>query len=264
MKTKHLLIGIAILSGFFLANSCKKTNRNNAAEVVQQSNLGDKIFLDFAFMAEQVSKGPLYFSTFNANNCSTLNYDTTGTEVTATIDYGTTNCDCNDGKKRKGTITITYPVDYTQVGSVFTTVPTNYYVDGYLISGSRISTAINNTTATEVNTATITFEDGRGSITYNSNWKRKFIENLNSPNVLAGRNFEVTGTTNGKTVRGDDFTCEITDPLLVQNGCRSIKGGIAKITSSNFKGDAEVNYGSGDCDNKAKLKYKKKEIELYL
>jgi len=263
MKTTQLIFGVAMLAIFSLTFSCKKTNRNNAAEVVQQNNLGDVTFLDFAYMTEQVAKGPLYFSTFNGD-CSTLVYDTTGTTITATIDYGTVLCVCNDGKKRMGKIIIVYPINNTAIGSITTVSPSNYSVNGSKIEGLRTATVKSNTITEVVSTATITPGEKLGSITWNANWTRKFIENTNSPNVIAGRNCEITGTTNGVTARGDDFTVTITEALNVQSGCRSIKKGITTITSSNFKDEAQVDYGTGDCDKNATLIYGKKEVELKL
>jgi hypothetical protein len=52
VKTTPLIYGVAMLAILSFTISYKKTNRNNAAEVVQQNNLGDIIFLDFTYMAE--------------------------------------------------------------------------------------------------------------------------------------------------------------------------------------------------------------------
>jgi hypothetical protein len=263
MKTTQLLKGIVLLTILTLSFSCKKTNRNNAAEVVQQNNLGDVTFLDFAFMAEQVAQGPKYFSTFNGD-CSTLKYDTTGTTITATIDYGTEVCACNDGKKRSGKIVIVYPINNTAVGAVTTVTPTDYVVNASSIVGLRTATVKSKDIVEVVSTATITVGEKLDPIYWNANWSKKFIENTNSPNVIAGRNYEITGTTTGKTARGDDFTVNITEALKVQSGCRSIKGGITTITSSNFKDEAKVDYGNGACDSHASLIYGKKEVVLNL
>ena len=56
-----------------------------------------------------------------------------------------------------------------------------------------------------------------------------------------------------------EYTMEITDPLKIRMGCRWIKGGIFTITTSSIKEEATLDYGSGDCDNKATLKYGKNE-----
>lgn len=263
MKTTQLILGVAMLAILSLTLSCKKTYRNNAAEVVQQNNLGDVTFLDFAYMSEQVAMGPMYFNTFNAD-CSTLTYDTTGTTITATIDYGTEVCICKDGKKRSGKILIVYPINNTVIGSITTVTTSNYTVNGSSFKGKRTATVKTKTIIEEVSTATITPSEKLGDISWNANWSRKFIENLNSPNVIAGRNYEITGTTTGTTARGEDFTVVITEALKVQSGCRSIKKGITTITSSNFKNEAKVDYGTGDCDNDAILIYGKKEVKLNL
>jgi hypothetical protein len=47
--------------------------------------------------------------------------------------------------------------------------------------------------------------------------------------------------------------------LKIRMGCRWIKGGIFTITASSIKEEATLDYGSGDCDNKATLKHGKKE-----
>lgn len=263
MKTKQLILGISILGIFITTLSCNKTNRNNAVEVVQQNNIAEVVFLDLSYLALEVSKGPQYFTTFSGD-CSNLSYDTLGMQVFATIEYGNSDCKCNDGKKRKGKIVIAYPIHYDSIGSIFNTALNDYYVNGYSISGSVKAESINNKDVTEVMTATITPENGAGDMTFNSTKTRTFIDYTNSANVIAGYNYSVTGSSSGTTSRGNEYNITITTPLSIQSGCRSVKSGEITVNSTYFKGEATVNYGNGDCDPSAILKYRKKEVKLNL
>ncbi len=263
MKTIRLTLGISLLALSTITTSCNKTNRNNAAEVVQQNNLAESAFHDFAFMAEQISKGPQFFKTFNAN-CSTLTYDTLGTDIHATIDYGVSDCICNDGKIRKGQIFISYPINYTSTGSLFETALADYSVNGNSVEGSAAVTKIASDIYTCIWKASIVAENGLDKMTFTSTKTKTFIENSNSPNVLAGNNYSFIGSSSGTTWRGEEYNIIISTPLLVQSGCRSVKSGLTTVTSSYFKGEATVDYGNGDCDTKAILKYGKKEVELHL
>ncbi|MDC1186237.1 hypothetical protein N8079_00250 [Crocinitomicaceae bacterium] len=56
-----------------------------------------------------------------------------------------------------------------------------------------------------------------------------------------------------------EYTMKITEPLKIQMERRWIKGAIFTISAPSIKEEAMLDYGSGDCDNKAKLKYGKKE-----
>jgi hypothetical protein len=205
----------------------------------------------------------LYFTTFKAD-CSTLLYDTFGTTAAATIDCGKEFCVYQGGNRRSRKIVITYPINYIALGSITTVTPSSYYVNGALIEGMRAATRNTKTIIHEVSTATITPSEKIDAIAWNANWTREFIENSNAPNVIAGRNYEVTGTSSIVASRGYDFNVLISDPLQIQSGSRNIKGGITTITSSSFKGEAKVDFGNGDCDNHANQIYGKKEVELNL
>ncbi|MFA7273120.1 MAG: hypothetical protein WC044_04590 [Crocinitomicaceae bacterium] len=266
MKTKQLILGFsALLFCTILIVSCRKTqDRDDASEVAQQNAIADIAFLDFAYMSDQVSKGPQYFKTFNGD-CTTLSYDTIANTISATINFGTADCLCNDGKKRRGQVLIQYSVDYTSAGAISTVTPTNYYVNGNLIEGIRTATISNNVDVVNiVSSATITPENGSGTITWNSTRERVYTGNTNAPNILAGKSYEETGNSTGTTIRGNTFTIDITQALKIQAGCRWIKAGLITIHADNFKNDATVDYGDGTCDSKAKLKYGKKEVDLNL
>jgi hypothetical protein len=58
-----------------------------------------------------------------------ITLDTVNSMKTVTVDYGTSNCDCNDGKTRRGKIVTTFSGQYLAPGTVITHTPVDYYVN---------------------------------------------------------------------------------------------------------------------------------------
>ncbi len=255
---KILIIGLIVSVVF---TSCRKNrDADDSAEIAQQSSLAEKNANDIGIMTIEVSKG--VFQTFAAS-CATLTYDTTSALKTITIDFGSSDCLCNDGKNRRGSIEISAANSFTAVGSVITAKTNNYFVDNNQIDGNRTTTLTSATETAVVSAFTVTLPEDRGSFTWNGNFIRKYISGNNTP-YLADDEYTLTGLANGVNTKGKDYTIEITDALQIQLGCRWIKGGILTISSPSIKNKATLEYGDGTCDNKALLKYGKKERTITL
>jgi hypothetical protein len=245
------------LSLLFIA--CQKNqDKNDAAEIAQQSSLAQTSMTDMGVMASEVIAGN--FNTFNAT-CATITYDTTGTAKSITIDYGTTDCLCTDGKNRQGKIMITTNGIYNAVGDANKMIisTTNYYVSSNKVDGTRTATRLNTTNWKVVSTAIVTIADNRGSYSWNSTFNKKYISGDNTP-YANDDEYEVTGSGNGVNTKEKEYSFEVTTPLQVQTGCRWIKGGILKISSPSMKDDATLDYGDGSCDSKALLNTKTKRL----
>lgn len=260
IKIQFFLVA-TLLSAVVL--SCRKNQDNNdSSEIAQQSSLAQKSINDLGTMTAEAIKGS--FLSFSAT-CATITYDTTSTPKTITIDYGTSDCICADGKRRKGKLLITTNGVFNGFGDVnaITTTTNGYYVNDNLIEGTRTITRNTATTSKIISSATVTLPEERGSFTWKGNYVRTYISGDNTP-YLNDDEYELTGEATGVNTKNIEYTVTVTEPLQIQLGCRWIKGGIATITSPSVKEEATLEYGDGSCDNTALLKYGKKEKTLTL
>lgn len=245
------------------ALSCRKNqDKNDAAEIAQQSGLAYKSMNDLGVMSAEAISGS--FLTF-ASSCDTIIYDTLGTAKSITIDFGTAGCESKDGKIRTGKVIVSTAGVFNGIGEANKMILTtnNYRVNGHQVEGTRTTTRVNTTKANVSTKTTVTLKDNKGVFTWNSDFVRKFISGDATPYVHDDE-YELTGKGSGINTKDVVYQIEITEALLVQTGCRSIKAGVLEITADNMKNEATLNYGDGSCDDKAILKYGKKEVELSL
>lgn len=186
--------------------------------------------------------------------CATITVNLTASPYLLTIDYGTTNCLCYDGKNRRGKILVSYTGLYREEGSKHTITFDNYYVNDYKVEGSITvtnegrNTAGNMYFAVEVNEV-ITDQAGR-KLTYTSSRTREWIagESTQGLGKWLDDVYSITGTASGTGFTGTQFTSEITSPLIVALNCLWIKSGkIDFKPSTGF--ESQIDFGNGDCDN---------------
>ena len=256
MKRINFQLIICFFTLSVLTVSCRKNqDKNDSAEIAQQSSLAQTTMNNLGIMTAEAIHGS--FSSFAAT-CATITYDTTGVSKGIVINYGTIDCVCADGKRRRGVISVSAPTGFVNFGSVITTSTSNYFVNDTQVDGSRSITLTNLNTSKINSVATVTLPEDRGTFTWNGDFVRTYLSGKNTP-YIQDDEYTYKGSANGINTKNVEYNMEITDPLKIQMGCRWIKGGIFKITASSIKEEATLDYGTGDCDNKATLKYGKKE-----
>lgn len=188
----------------------------------------------------------------------------TGFPKTVVIDFGN---GCNSqGVNRSGKIITVYTGRLIHPGSSATTTFENYKINGLSITGTHV---ITNTTATvsgsnlrqftvEVTNAKIIRPNG----TY-IQWDSKRVSTQvegNGTLLPADDIFSIRGSAKGKVKTLDhlfQWNSEITEPLVKKFICHWISKGIIKVTretlSANSPWVSVLNYGNGDCDNKATI-----------
>ncbi len=257
-----------LLLGCFLFTfySCTKNNSSNDADNETQS-AADNSF------AESTNNDVITISTQSEDNgvtgslgdstygyllspCANVSIDNISNPHRLIIDFGNSNCLCLDGKYRRGKILVAYTGLYRDSGSTHTISFNNYYVNDYKIEGTQ--TVINNgvngadniTFSIQVN-STITDTSGR-TLTYTSERTREWVAGEATEGLTGWIDdvYSITGTASGTAFDGTQFTSNIASALIVALNCRWIEEG--KIE---FKPDGKltrtINYGNGDCDNKA-------------
>jgi hypothetical protein len=276
MKKLNLaLTWIAVASFILLVTSCNKdediqtedmsSSKDNAYAEATFENLGD-----IADEAYDMSTGHLKSSEINRiflSDCATVTLDTTVFPYELTIDFGDTNCLCNDGKYRRGKIIISFTGRYRHEGTVITTGFEDYYVDDNKVEGTRVVTnmgmnADSNYYFTIEVVGVITYANNGGTVSWSSSREREWIQGYYTGNRWDDI-YLITGTAHGVRPAGDTWDTEIINPLRVELACRFIVSGTVEITPEN-RPVRLLDYGNGDCDNIATVLVNGVTYTIYL
>jgi hypothetical protein len=188
--------------------------------------------------------------------------------VSIVIDFGA-GCTGRDGNIRKGKIIAVYTNRLLIPGASATTTFDGYYVNDIKVEGTQ--TIINNSSqdtrvySVIVAGAKLTKPNGNFS-QWNSEKTISQIEGLGTPYYPVDDVFKITGGANGSVKRGDklfQWNTIITEPLIKKFTCRWIAKGTITIRKTNTD-VAVLDYGNGDCDNKATYTVNGNTIEITL
>ncbi|MEJ8757694.1 hypothetical protein WG947_11835 [Pontibacter sp. H259] len=198
-------------------------------------------------------------------SCATRTFNTQ--THTLTIDFGTTNCLCNDGRTRRGKIIAVFSGARHTAGSSVTITLDNYYVNDNHFTGTKTKTYVSaNKMNVTVQNASIQTPQG------NFEWSAaRMIERVAGADSrqLTDDVYLVTGRSAGTNRRGVKFNTVIEQPLklvLAPTCVRNFVAGIVKTTTENGHTLA-LNYdpiGGEPCDKIAELTIngRSKRIEL--
>lgn len=224
----------------------------------------DGIFDDAMGVNEDVAMGGTgIFGRLNA--CPTVtvtrNNPPAPFPVRVVLDFGT-GCVGRDGKFRKGKIIHVYTNRLLLPGAVVETSFENYYQDSIKIEGAY---RIKNTTEvpvrpryqTNVINGKLIRPNGNFTL-WNGEKVRTQVEGALTPFLPMDDVYSTTGSARGQ-VRRDTTTIfwnsTILDPLIKKMNCRWIvKGTVRNVrenTTSGERWQGVINYGNGDCDNRA-------------
>ncbi|MEI6823331.1 MAG: hypothetical protein WCL51_15480 [Bacteroidota bacterium] len=265
MKTKILIFAIfifSIVTTFTACNKDKKTTPtnqtgNNSDVTSQNEAVAQMTFEGVDQIADEAytSFSSLKSTQSNANSllsaCATKTIDTVSIPHTLTINYGTTNCLCYDGKYRRGEIVISYYLHYRDSGSVHSTTFNDYYVNDNHVMGTRsrvnngrnaagnwnITTTVNGTIIFANNTDTLTWNS-----TQNKEWLQGYLSSTIWDNIVL-----ITGNSNGTRPNGTTYSKTILTPLKRQMPCFYFVSGTVQVVQSN-KPTKVIDYGNGNCD----------------
>jgi hypothetical protein len=262
-KITSFLVVAAIIGTTFTA--CKKDKtvmdeEDNDTSAAADNALAEGNFNDVNNMADQAADGSLSsYRLANAGDgilsvCATVKNDTTVTPHVLTIDFGTANCLCKDGRYRRGKIIVSYVGHYRETGHVHTISFADYFVDDNQIMGTK--TVINNGANSAGNITFTVQVDGKvikanngGTVIWKSERVREWIEGSTTP-VWNDDVYLVTGSASGTSATGNNFTLTILHALRKEIGCRHFVSGQISLAPDN-KAVRLIDYGNGVCDNEA-------------
>lgn len=266
MKITKFIIALGLAAG--ITYSCNRDETNmmeteSTQELVQTESVADfatddnsDVAMDFATTFE---------SNFTSKNSGGVHHpdypcavvtitSTNGTfPKTITVDFGT-GCTDKRGITRKGKIIITATNKLYVPGAVITVTHDNFYVNGTKVEGelklSNITTDLAVPTfSKEITNGKITKEDGT-YFTFNSLRKRKMTAGVSTPKNVWDDVWEFfEGTQTVAKSNGNYLTSTIKTPLIKSNACHFISKGSIELKGT--KVDGVLDFGNGDCDNKA-------------
>lgn len=267
MKIK---ISFLILGAVLALSSCKKATKtvDKDVSVASDNSLSDAIYNDVQNITDQAAKGQLVFfmpisssdekdqiknaDFISKTSCATITHDSLSNPKTLTIDFGNTNCLCNDGKYRKGQINVSYTGKYRDPGSVHTISFTNYFVNDNQVLGTKTVTnnGVNgngNLTFSIVVDGSIKKANNGGTIIWKSNRTREWLAG-SSTQTWMDDVYSITGSGSGISAKGVSYTTTITTPLHRALNCHWFDSGVIEVNPANLPVRI-IDYGTGSCDN---------------
>ncbi|MBK7384926.1 MAG: hypothetical protein IPI81_16560 [Flavobacteriales bacterium] len=181
----------------------------------------------------------------------TVTFDTLSTPRTLTLDFGDVNCTSSNGRLRRGKILVSFTGRYRDEGTVITIIPENYYVNNYLVLGTKTVTNLGLDANDHIHFAiavngSITAPDGSWIATHTAARTRTWIEGSNTPE-LSDDVYLITGGGSGVNRNGLPYTVAITQALRVELDCAFITQGTVQITPATGI-VRTIDYGNGSCD----------------
>lgn len=257
-----------------VSNSCEKRDLQSTIDEVimsQQDTQTEEVLSDIDLIVDEavtqnatMLKAGTIGSSLYLSSCAIITLNTKVSPQVLTIDFGT-SCTGNDGKVRSGKI-IVNSVAFNTFPSVRNKTFENYFVDGKKIEGSVTKTIqkdnVNNIrTAAIQEDITINLPNGEGTAHRVANLTRQYL--LNSLGLQDDNQVKTFGTIEFTRVSGIRVTKTVTsgNPLLYSASCHHIVSGVVSITTSTDH-SWSVDFGNGECDNKAILTINGKSKEI--
>lgn len=263
MKTTRIITVLLLLAGMSIFyTGCKKdsTDMTKTDTSVAQNNFMAEAAFDNATvwsdhaMANQSLKSTLTDTVF-LGTCVLATIDLTVMPYKLVIDFGQTNCKCDDQKYRRGKIIVHFNGGYWVPGTVITYTFENYFIDDNQIIGTKIVTnkgrnqANNLWWETVVSGSVIKAKNG-GTFTWNSTRQHEWTEGESTPFQWWNDVYMITGTANGTGTNGKTYNITITSALRKKLNCEWLESGTLDIQVQDLP-LIILDYGSGTCDNVA-------------
>lgn len=273
MTKNHIIF---FITGFIFFTSCKRDdefNIDNNTSTARDHVLAQTLFTELQTLIYQAEQGN--FDNFREVNdtiisgCATVIRDTVSSVKTISIDYGSVNCLCSDGRYRRGIISASYTGNFNDSGTVVTISTTNYFNnDNKVIATKKITyrgkNSNNHSYYSNLDSGSVEKAGNMGIINWNANQTRIWTQG----EATSGTNwqddiYQITGIAHGRSGNGATFSSNILDPLQIDLNCWQINTGRIEFTPSNTP-IRYINLGSGACDSKATITINGNVFEISL
>lgn len=264
--TSFLLLTLA-----FIYVGCKKDKEDKDQRAAQDNSIAENAFNDVFKQVDDAAKKTadaggkevLQLDTIGCGTITITPFDTGTWPKTFTVDFGSTNCLCSDGRLRRGKVIVNLSNKYRDSATVIAVALDQYYVNDYHIEGTKTITNLGHVGtfgtghhlkySVIVSNGKVTPPTGN-PIFWNSTRTREWIEGESTtwPNWMDDV-YLIDGTANGTDANGNTFSVAITAPLRIALSCRWIESGTVEITPAGLA-TRTVDFGNGTvCDNEASV-----------
>jgi len=268
MKTSKLISGLLTLAAIIIVmQACKKDSDDNTTPPANTTKsatdnaLAENIYNNVKDWSDEAMSGATLKSTLTdtvyMGTCVLATLDTTSSAWVLTIDFGPTNCECKDGKFRRGKIFATFTGSYWFPGTVITYTFDNYFVDDNQVLGTKIVTNKGFNTSNHPwweiteNGSVIKANNG-GTITWISTRQLEWTEGFDTPFEWWNDVYQLTGEAHGVNSAGANYQYNITTPLKKKLNCEWIVSGVLTLQVTGLP-LITMDYGTGICDNNASI-----------
>lgn len=182
---------------------------------------------------------------------------------TVTIDFDD-GCICRDGKFRKGAVILTFSAPIRRPGAVLTVSLRDYYVNRVHIEGVKTITNLSANGelkySVNIKDGKVTWPNGRGFAYAGI----KTVTRISGGDTRTIRDdvYSFEGRTETKYNNGITVTKNTESPLIKPVACGWIVKGVLKIKINDRI--VYIDFGNGDCDNKALLKWNNGQLQITL
>jgi len=251
-----MIIGVVSLT-----TSCKKDEQHVADDtsISADDALAEGIYANATNIADEAYNNEVGgLKSSNETNiflsgCATVTLDTTVMPRVLTIDFGDSNCLCQDGRERRGKIIVTFTGRYRMPGTVITYGFDDYYVNDHNVDGTKVITNMglnenNNLYYSIEVVGVITKPNNGGTLSWNSSREREWVEGVFTIHNRWDDVYLITGTADGIRPNGQTWERNIVNPLRIQLSCRWIVSGTMEIQPEGLPLRI-LDFGNGECDN---------------
>lgn len=277
MNHKKILIALCLstfIGSVVTLQSCRRSKITDAEiEAVgdnadaQGSSSETQTIADQAFAYGKGSGNMRTSSNYSTlSGCATISLDTANSSNTdtLTVDFGSSPCQCRDGRYRQGKLIVVYSGKYHTPGAVI-----DIYHNGYAVGKSTtdMKTFSNTSTKHIVNngynssgfmswtiTSSISFTKANngGTVSFSESKLRTQIAGI-ATGYSTGNKYSVSGSASGTAANGTSFTSNTVagNDLIRDMSCaKHFTQGALEITPSG-KSMITIDFGNGTCDNTA-------------
>ncbi len=282
MRQNSFLALLALVLAGFIITSCNKKKERYDTSFSEDNALAENLFKNVSNIADEAYEaGSNNFKSGSATSyylseCVDITLDFGTDPYELTIDFGDTNCLCNDGRYRKGKILVTFNGMYREPGTVISIGFDNYYVDENKVEGSMI---VSNTGFNENQNIQYTVEvegtihkaNEGGTITWNSNRTREWIKGMETIEI-GDDVYLITGIANGSSSQKMDgsttsvlqtWEMATTKALRVELNCKWIISGTLNILVEGWP-ITIMDFGDGACDRIATVEIDGEVYTIYM
>lgn len=278
MNKRTLSLGLFALLAILSFISCKKDskpdNSGNNLESAENNSIAEATYNDVTTLVDVAAYNgvSMTFRTTEQQNplsgCVTVSVDTLSAPRTITIDFGTANCMCIDGRNRRGKILASYSGKYKDSGTVISISFDNYFVNDHQVKGTKVVTnkgkniSGNLVYDVQVNGQLVKPNNG-GTITWISSRLREWKSGANTPLNILDDVYGITGTANGTNASGSAYAITISQVLVRKMNCRWFESGVITLVPEGLPA-VTLDYGNTGCDANAVVTINNKNYDILL